>query len=177
MPNRQSLRGLSRAPRRKTAWTVGPGGTTEQVFNASQSLFLGTGTQILADELTLVRLRGRFAFNMESAAAIGERMTGAFGIGITTTPAFATGGITAVPTPITEIEWDGWLYWQAVMVQSVVSPLIEGGGGNRVEFEVDSKAMRKLKLDDVIFAVLEVVENGNVTANAFFNSRILVKLP
>ncbi len=45
-----------------------------------------------------------------------------------------------------------------------------------VRMDVDSKAMRKLRTEDVIFAAIEVVEEGVVIARFNFRSRLLVML-
>ena len=173
----RSARGFPQRQRRKTAWDLGPGDTSETLFNATQSLFLGQGFQIIAEGLTLIRIRGQFSMNIETAAAIGERMIGAFGIAIVTDQAFAA-GISAVPTPIDEQLHDSWLFWRAIQLQAInVTETFGNAGSGRVEFEVDTKAMRKLTPNDTIYAVVQVVENGTVTANAFFDSRALFKLP
>jgi len=42
--------------------------------------------------------------------------------------------------------------------------------------EVDSKAMRKIAPNETIFGSLQVVEVGTAVMEAFFDSRMLVKL-
>jgi len=174
MAHRRSGRGLVRGPRRKTTWAEGPGGTAELVFNATQTQILGSGFEV-TEEVTLARIRGAFSFNMESGGT-GERMTGAFGIGIVTASAFAI-GITAMPAPIDDQDWDGWLFWRPVQIQAVATLAEDQAfGSTRSEFEVDTRAMRKMQNDDTIYGALQVVENGTVVANAFFDSRALFLL-
>ena len=106
----------------------------------------------------------------------------AFGIGIVTKPAFDI-GVTAVPGPIDEMDWDGWLYHRFINV--FASAAIAGGASadhdiaesvsSAVRFEVDSKAMRKLDDEEILFGVLQFFESGVVTSQFSFNSRVLVK--
>ena len=173
-----SVSRLSRgSDRRKTAWAQGPGGTTETAVNATQSIITGSGTALAIEEATLVRLRGAFSMNIETLVNVGERMTGAFGIGVVTKQAFDV-GITAVPSPLDEQLWDGWIFWKPIQLAGYnVSPQFGNAGSTRVAFDVDTKAMRKLRFEDVIYGIIQVVENGTVLANAFFDSRILLMLP
>jgi len=177
MPGQRGSRGFARGQKRKVGWDRGPGGTAADTITASTSNFFGSVSNVLVDGLTLVRLRGRFSFILTAAAAAGDGYQGAMGIGVTTASATAA-GIASVPTPITEQDWDGWLYWQAISCHAG-----DATAGSRnwdqanMNIEVDSKAMRKLTEDSSIFAVFEVIEIGTATASLFFDSRILVKLP
>ena len=89
--------------------------------------------------------------------------------------AFA-GGIGNVPTPITEQDWDGWLYWTpiSVHVQDAADPGL--GRGSTQIVEVDSKAMRKFDEGDTLMAVIELVEVGTATGDIWFDSRALFLL-
>jgi len=51
------------------------------------------------------------------------------------------------------------------------------GGSQALRLEVDSKAMRKLPENMVIFCALQVLEVGVSTMAWHFNSRSLFKLP
>ena len=175
------LRTGAQSLRRKTGWEEGPGGGGIFTITGSSSIILGAGTQALNDGLTLVRLRGRFSCYLSAAAAANEGYIGAFGIGICTNAAFAV-GVSAVPTPITEIQENIWLFHQFIQLRSNV---IFGGGiafgeipnAGLQQFDVDSKAMRKLRVGDTIYACLEVSESGTATMRGDFDSRVLVKLP
>ena len=100
-------------------------------------------------------------------------------IGICNVSENASGvGITAVPHPITDMSWDGWLY------HALLGPLIslttteEGQTGlAMIRHEIDSKAMRKLKAQDVTVGVVEVsTEIGTATMTFQARTRILDKL-
>ena len=180
----RSNRGFAvRTPRRKSSWEQGSGGTGQVAFTGSSTSILGLGAGAAEDGLTLVRTRGQLTVSLNAAAAVGEGFSGAFGIGIVTDQAFAA-GVASMPAPITDIDWNGWLYHHFFDLFS--NTAISGGAAVDEDFgnviagvqriEVDSKAMRKIGLNEVIFAVLQVVEQGTATMRAAFNSRILIKL-
>ena len=112
---------------------------------------------------------------LKDAAASADGYHGAFGIGVFTAEAFAAA---AHPLPLTDNFWDGWLYHTYFDV--FAADLLGGGGTNQIpgafRAEVDSKAMRKLKLNDTITAVIEVAEVGTAEMFAKFDSRVLIKL-
>ena len=175
-----SSRGLSRLPpRRKISWEDGPGGTGLQTQIASSvSLLVSTGTGILVDGLTLVRLRGQLTMSMAISSASGQSLTGAFGLAVIREEAFSDVGVTAVPTPITEQDWNGWIYWAPIqLISSGTAPAVDSEPTTVMKQIVDTKAMRKLDLGDVIYGAIEVVEGGVITVDWAFDSRILLKLP
>ena len=177
-------RGAFRSPARKTSWELGPGGGAQQASSASEAIIVGAGVVAVEDGMTLVRLRGELLLYLRGAATIAGGFRGAFGIGIVEANAFGI-GVTAVPTPITEEAWDGWLYhryWNlftpgARVTSNAADEENQGSAGASVlRVEVDSKAMRKLKTEDVIFAAIEHTEEGTCDLRVNFNSRTLVKL-
>ena len=167
-PGRQALR-------RKTSWGLGPGGTGATQVTSSGALIVGAGASATDDGLTLVRTRGSFDMQIADTAGISDAIIGAMGIGIVTAEAFAI-GITAVPSPITDDVWDGWLFHQYFGYSPglIISTTLVSAG---YRIPVDSKAMRKLDFGDTIFFGLETVETGTVVLNVMANSRLLVKLP
>jgi len=177
-------RGASAGLRRKSSWQVGPGGAGAQSLNTSSSVIVGAGAQVNEDGLTMVRFRGEFLFLLDSAAGSGSGFRGALGVGITDVTAFGI-GVTAMQLPLDDEEWDGWLYHKyfhvlagdAMLATTAASEGLQGGLSLSSRIEMDSKAMRKLNAEDVIFMIIQVVEEG--TASARFNgrARILVKLP
>jgi len=178
----------SRSPtRRKTSWTVGPQSGVDGAsisITASAAVLMGVGSAATEDGLTIVRTRGELLFFLTASTTGGGGFFGAFGIGIANTPAF-TAGVASLPTPITEDDWDGWLYHRFLTVGS--GGAIDAGvsadvdmvnaSAASVRVEIDSKAMRKINLNETLFAALEVTEVGTATARIFVNSRILVKIP
>jgi len=174
-------RGSNRAriPRRKTSWEFGPGGTIATTFSASTTSVIGGGVTVGENGITLVRLRGSLQAFLKTADQANGGFHMVFGIGIASSDAFAV-GVSALPNPGDDPQWPGWLYWRVFDIHAWSSTLSESYGPSglaSIQFEVDSKAMRKLGLNEVIFASCQSIEAGNSTASVFFESRTLVKLP
>ena len=178
-------RGRSSSPRRKTAWSQGPGQAGAQTeLSSSSSVLAVAGAAVSLDGITQVRLRGEFMAYLNAATAQNDGFDCAFGIAVATLAAFSAGAA-SVPTPITEIGWDGWLYHKLFSLRAP-APMDSGAAVDLdiqnavtacLRIDVDSKAMRKARVDDVTYAVLQVVETGTAVLRWHFNSRILDKLP
>ena len=189
MAPRQGFRPRSRiSSRRKTSWAIGPSSVSNgnsQSISVAGKLLLSGGAAIGLDGLTDVRLRGELNIWLESATAAANGFFGAFGIAYVTAPAF-TIGVTAVPGPIAEEDWDGWMYHRYFSLFSA-GPIAAATAAQEAlqvnnvaaaaRIEVDSKAMRKTSLDMVQIAVVEVAEAGTAVMKVAFNCRTLVKLP
>ena len=171
-----STRGRGIPTRRSSAWEEGPGGVTAQAFSASGTIVLGAGITPVIPGLTLVRLRGHLEIVLEAAANIGEGFSGALGVGIVSADAFAI-GVTAIPNPIDDQSWGGWIYHRHWSLHATTATIADGVNTGRIGIEVDSKAMRKFGLNELIFASMQVTEVGTSQIEAFFDSRVLVKLP
>jgi len=175
------LRGSGRgrmAARRRTSWELGPGDCVETSVIGTGTVFIGMALTPTIDGLTLARLRGRFSMFLTAASAAGDGFCGAFGIGLATAAAVSA-GIGSVPTPITEQAWDGWLFWEPIQLFAGDKTAGDVNWLPAVsQFVVDTKAMRKLVVEDALYAVLEVeVEEGTATAEVRFDSRTLMMLP
>ena len=174
----------SRRPNRLTSWDLGPGGTSSVSISSTSSTFLGSFVSPTQDGLTVIRTRGELLIFLTAASAQDNGITGAFGIGLATAAAL-TVGATAVPTPITEQDWDGWIYHRyfsltaaaAIAASAAEAPELVHPVTAALRLEVDSKAMRKVVEEDGLYAIIEVVESGTAVALAHFNSRMLFKLP
>ena len=127
-----------------------------------------------------MRIRGEALFYLTSIAAALDGFTRvAVGIGIVTASAFGI-GITAVPTPVTDIEWEGWMFhWiGALMVPTSTLPTEGQAGSAVVRVPIDSKAMRKVGSDETIFGCVEVAGEVGTSVMGFNGStRLLIKLP
>ena len=167
---------MSRGPRRKTAWSLGPGGTGAGPISASGSAFVGAGLVPTIEGGTWVRLRGELLLSLVSAVNPLDGFRGAFGIGVVSLPAFVA-GIASVPTPITEADDENWIYHRFFTL--FTGDGTEGNffGPSFDRIEVDTKAMRRVDTDRVFYSVIEVVEVGAAVMDVSFNSRMLVKLP
>jgi len=184
---RSLRRFIQTGPRRKTSWEVGPqttttGGTVG--ISATAVLLAGTGAGILSDGVTLVRLRGNLNVFLTACDAAGNGFHGAFGIGICNSNAF-TAGVASVLTPLADEGSETWLYHRyfglfggdAITAGAAVDANLVNPTTAAMNIEVDSKAMRKLNIGDVIYAALDVVEVGTCTMEWGFISRTLIKLP
>ena len=164
------------APRRKTQWEEGPHGDNVAISSTTSSL--GTSVvSVVSIGVTVVRIRGYFNGILTLATAVGDGFRGAFGIGIASTAAIAVGS-TAVPTPLTELGSDIWMYHRFFNTHGITATIADGVNAvaARIDFELDTKAMRKL--DDpsfTLYSCLEVIEDGIATANFHWNTRMLVK--
>ena len=98
----------------------------------------------------------------------------AVGIGIVTNEAFAIGA-TAIPGPISEADWDGWMYHRFFDLHKGLADTTDGSSA--IEFEVDSKAMRKWDGGaETLVGMVEAVEAGTASMDVFFDSRVLLKV-
>ena len=179
------FQGQARSVRRKTSWSNGPGQTAPQtVINGTSSNLANLGFTALSDGLTIVRVRGELMLWLSSAAASLDGFAGALGIGIVNTQAFLAGAA-SVPMPITEMDWEGWMYHRIIQLKSggaiASSASTEQDETNAVtaalRLVIDTKAMRKISGEETIFAALEVFEVGTAVLNWSINSRMLSKLP
>ena len=164
-----------RGPRRRTSWGLGPGGSGVTAISGSSVGFLGSAIIPDSEGLTLARLRGRLSGVLTAATAAGDGFQGAVGVGIVTASAVAT-GIASVPTPLTDLGWDGWLYHSFFSAHAEQGPLTSAVASG-FDFEVDSRAMRKWPdVEMSVVAMFEAVEIGTAALSVFFDSRVLVLL-
>ena len=169
--------GQTRTVRRKTSWAFGPGSGSLVDVTATTAVFVGSLLAPGQEGITLARLRGRFRAQLLLVGSANDGMTGAFGIAIATTAALAA-GVNSVPTPITEQSWDGWLYWAPTQLFGVSTSVFPQENGSNLDYEVDSKAMRKMDADQSLYAIWEGdSETGTVTQRMIFDSRVLFMLP
>ena len=161
--------------RRKTGWSVGPSGLQQRTSSGS-GLFT-TGAQVLLQGTTIVRIRGIFQVFLNSVAAALDGYTGAVGITEVSLEAF-NAGIGSIPTPVTDMDRNIWLWHQFFSIKTVGAAIGDGASNtSSMLVQIDSKAMRKSSLDSVMVAVLEQTEVGTATMQARIDTRMLSKLP
>jgi len=182
MPRRPFSRGSvpARAPRRLTAWDLGPGGddlgTLDNVSVVSDSnVILGAGVTPLIPAITVVRIRGFIEVNLVAADAALSGFNFAAGIGIVTLDAF-TAGAASVPNPFSDIQWPGWL-WHHLGGIHAPQEILDLNQVAAQRIEVDSKAMRKVRLNEVMTLIMSFGETATATVNVRAATRALVKLP
>ena len=166
--------------RRRTGWDEGPLSTTLLVNAASQAQLWSTAQTAAQDGLTVARLRGSWSLQLDSAGSAGDGFQAfAVGIGIVSLAAF-TAGQASVPSPLTEIEWEGWLYHELVtgVTAGATTPTWADSGGPFFRGVIDSKAMRKIGTQEVIFGSIETWEEiGAATGGFHAHTRMLLMLP
>jgi len=126
----------------------------------------------------MVRTRGELLLTISAISAAGDGFPRlAAGICIVSENAFGV-GVTAVPTPLTDIAWDGWLWHSMGACFGQVSGNFGNDGAQVIRWVIDSKAMRKIKQTDISIGVIELgTETGTATLLADLNTRELVKIP
>ncbi len=172
--------------RRKTAWNVGcASGATAgaaQPLATTASLLMTQGAVILVDGVTLIRLRGYLRLYLSLATASNDGFFGAFGIGVVPggERGFVGVGGGALPIPVTNQDDETWIYHQYF---SVVAPFpfasaADPAGNRSSDFiiQIDSKAMRKMNIGDILYASIEATEVGTANMQIHFDSRTLFKL-
>ena len=166
-----------RTSHRQTGWELGPGSEagTPLSLSASSSGIIGSGVAPVVDGLTIVRTRGEMLFYLDSATADNDGFLVAVGIGIVTADAFAIGA-TAVPSPLSDADWDGWLFYDFRHVFAEVAAIDTADRGWTARLVIDSKAMRRIGVNDVVFMTAEGAETGTSVVRCYGISRMLFKL-
>ena len=165
----------SRGTRRNTSWGFGPD-STEQTMSSSAKILGSTGITTTVPS-TIIRIRGYQSLTVLSTSAGGDGMLGASGIGLVTADAFAI-GITAIPGPQTDSQWEGWMWHRFWDVRTNTATLADGVNsvGANKSFEIDSKAMRKWdSASQVLVMVHEGTESGAMSVEVNADTRILIK--
>ncbi len=166
----------TRSVRRPVTWGLGPFGAFGAI-SASSSVVAPTLAQLVSDQ-TVIRIRGELLVYITTpGGAAAEGFRWAFGMGIINENAGGI-GVTAMPTPITDIAWDGWMLYETgtILTPGTTTIDIEGSVCTAQRVPLDSKAMRKANATDIITAVLQVTETGDGTSmNAALQSRVLFK--
>ncbi len=164
----RSFPGRSRSKRVST-WV----GSADQgaIAVASNATVIMQSNATLGDT-TVVRVRGLLVVEPNVYTA-DKAMQGAFGIGIVSDQAFAAGAA-SVPGPWTDPDWGGWFVWQAWAGRL---EFVTGTGvrvrDSALEYQIDSKAMRKVESNETLIVVAES-QVGAVNISTPF--RMLLKL-
>ena len=122
---------------------------------------LSGGLVLLEPALTLVRTRGAFVLSMLASGGATNEVTGAFGMIVVSSDAFAV-GVTAVPGPLTDIENDWVVYEPFALSSEATNPAADSQISNWKR-QFDSRGMRKLKFGEVLAFVIEAVQSDATT--------------
>ena len=101
---------------------------------------------------TIMRTRGHVSIRPEVVSA-DLSIVGAFGIGIVTSEALAV-GVTAVPHPFRDADWGNWYVWRSFSYREEFQTAASVNFLSW-DFEVDSKAMRKVRSNESFVMVAE----------------------
>ncbi len=180
---RQLSRGFAPGPRRLTAWSLGPGAddltASDNVgVSTSATAVLGSGVTPVIPNLTIVRIRGTIEIRLITADASLSGFAYASGIGVFSSDAFVDVGATALPDPMFDADWPGWMWHQFVSHHTALGALAVGDPSiNPLIIPIDTKSMRKFRLNDVLGIVFQSGEAGTAAASIWGTTRVLVKLP
>ncbi len=171
---RQFVRGA----RRPVTWAFGPSDASNVISSTSSQLWtVAVADPEHAEEPTIVRTRGSGVLWLQTATAIGDGFEVGIGLCLVTDQAVAAGSA-SIPRPITNRDWDGWLWHTVEYVNAVTATIADGANavGALVRYEIDSKAMRKWDQGaESIVGVLEATEFGTATMRHRANTRMLLK--
>ena len=172
-------RTLVRSQRRKTAWGLGPNANTILITAIDAPQQWTNGVVLLNEqEVTIVRIRGNFHAVLTAVSSTHGGFAAAAGLGLVTLEAF-NAGIASNPSPITDADWDGWMWHSFFDVRSITATIADGVNAFAISrtIEIDSKAMRKFNTDMVLFGAVEArFESGSASLVVDADSRVLVKL-
>ncbi len=172
MAHQRGFRGRGTA-RRETSWLdIEP---VDVNFSAPGSVAIThvmTAAELAKRPFTVVRTRVSLHIGSDQVAA-NEMQIGAFGLCVVSSQALAI-GVTAVPTPLTDLASDLWFAHQIMMTDFffVSAVGIDADGG--AYFEIDSRAMRKVNDDQEIVLVGEAASTS-LGFNLDIAGRLLIK--
>jgi len=179
---RRSFVGSDRtSQRRLTSWDLGPGGDDlptldVQSITASSTAIMGSGVTPAVDRFTVVRLRGFVEIRLVAASSGGDGYNYNIGIGRASLDAF-TAGVASLPNPFDDILWPGWMWHHSGSIRTAVAGAVVGDPSiNPQLISIDTKAMRTLRNNEVLFMSLQGGETGTATLQFRGMTRMLVKL-
>jgi len=172
MPRKRFVRGGKSV--RETSWVfVDP--TVTQLAAANTAVIVGISNAALLAlrPFTVIRVHGFFGISADQATA-DESIAAAVGYSVVSDQAGAI-GVTAVPTPFTDLGSDLWFVHQIMMART------EFQSGTGVNFNTvrggayQSKAMRKVNDDETIAIT---IETASTSSGLFVHhaARMLIKL-
>ena len=166
---RRFRRGAQNAQRHRLTKWIGP--ADQGAVNVAS-----TGATIISsvsfeDPATLVRTRGVVGVKLQAYGADSE-VFGALGLGIVSAEALAI-GVTAVPHPFRDPDWGGWFVWRTFFFRYEFHDATATMFPASIQFEIDSKAMRKVEPNEALVVVAESQVGSFAVADG---TRVLVML-
>jgi len=170
------------SPRRLSVWELGPGGddlpTLDRVaISSDTNVIIGQGITPVVPHLTVVRIHGFLEISLNTAGAQRSGFNWAAGIGVVTSDAFAI-GITAIPQPFSDVQWPGWMWHASGSIRTAFGALAIGDPSeNPVVVPIETKSMRKLRLNEILMLTVQGGETGTSSMDVAGMTRVLLKLP
>ena len=153
---RNVVRHARSGSKRLSTWLgIGIGSTTLTASGGTLTNALNAAALALRP-FTIVRTYMEFMVISDQAASV-ESQVCAFGMAVVSDQALAI-GVTAVPTPVNEIESDLWFLHQVMFARQ--SNLLDTAIGP-AHYSVDSKAMRRVDGDQDVAIVAEQSGTGS----------------
>ena len=161
---------------RRTAWSGVAARMEFQGLGSAETLgSVNVGAAANAAGLTHLRIRGHLGVRFVAGAASDSMLVG-IGIGFADAEAFAAGSA-SLPGPITDID-ENWLWHALIPLGPAVGAEAQTDNGMHWQIEIDSKAKRRLDIDDTLYLKAEgLITAGTPTADGFAAFRHLVMLP
>ncbi len=159
-------RTFARGAKRLTTWS-GPADQGYVAVASAGATLIASST--FAQPATVVRVRGQVSLQVATAADLS--IVGAFGMGVVSQEAF-NAGVASIPEPFSDGDWGGWFVWRSFSYRWEFSDA-SGNVAMPWNFEIDSKAMRKIEANEVIVFVAES-QSGAFSISTPL--RVLIKL-
>ena len=173
MAHRGFVRGArSRSNRRETQWLALPP-TTSTLDNSAAFVLSLTTAELALRPFTIVRTHLTILQQSDQSAAA-ELQVGAVGICVVSEAASGV-GVTALPTPITELDSDLWLVHATMVNQFLFADATGFVSPTGLVTRVDSKAMRKVNNDQDVAVLTEGATLGEGMLITMLG-RMLIKL-
>jgi len=161
------------AQKRKTTWLELQPARTTHTTTTGTIIFSLTATELALRPFTIVRTRLLVGIESDQAAT-SEGQLGGLGIAVVSDQASAV-GVTAVPLPIDDMESDLWLVHQLMYNTFVFGSGIGFSDDGLHQYDIDSKAMRKVDIGQDVVVVVQRSGNGD-GFNVFVGGRMLIKV-
>jgi len=172
---RNRFRGRTQGARRETRWLDLVSTNTVLASGGATKILSLTAVELALRPFTIVRTHVSWFVRSDQAAA-SENYSAALGIAVVSDQANAI-GITAIPTPVTDMVSDLWLLWAQTSGRVVFhdnTGVEEAGHGSQL---IDSKAMRKVEDgQDIVVVIEEDAVIGTDAVTVSVTGRMLIKL-
>ena len=153
MSPRNRLPARAGSTKRLVTW-IGPADQAFLAVAANTKVLLASfdAEAAFLNRPTIVRTRGAVD-HAPTVVSADVNYIGAFGMAVVSDQAFGI-GITAIPGPFSNADWDGWFVWRSFSYSYAFDSAISARSVQET-MEIDSKAMRKVSVNETIVLVVE----------------------